>query len=81
MLYPKTQGILNTNINAKFAKTAFFLVHPKLSIEQAIRFSNTAVTVEKLAKVINTKKSEPHKAPIGILRNISGKVIKINDGP
>ena len=54
---------------------------PKISTTLITIFSNTAVTVEKLANVISTKKSVPQNLPSGILIKISGSVAKISDGP
>ena len=61
--------------------TDFFRLQPQLSHALAIRFSNTAVTVEKLANVIKRKKSEPHTRPPGMSRKILGSVIKMSAGP
>ena len=60
---------------------AFLRVHPKLSIQLASRFSNTAVTVEKLANVINKKNRLPHNLPPAMLANTFGRVMKIREGP
>ena len=54
---------------------------PKLSMHPAIRFSNTAMTVEKLAKVINRKNNVPHRRPPAIFTKTFGNVTKISDGP
>ena len=51
-------------------------LQPQLSHALAIRFSKTAVTVEKLANVIKRKKSRPHTRPPGMSRKILGSVIK-----
>ena len=50
-------------------------------MEQAIRFSKTAVTVEKLAKVMKTKNKAPHNWPRGIFTKMFGRVIKMRAGP
>ena len=60
---------------------AFFRDQPKLSIQLAIMFSNTASTVVKLAKVRNRKNRAPHSRPPVMLTNTRGRVIKIRDGP
>ena len=73
--------MLRKKISTRFTKTAFLRDQPKLSIEQAIRFSKTAVTVEKLANVMNTKNRAPQSSPSGICVKICGKVMKIRDGP
>ena len=44
-------------------------------------FSNTAITVEKLAKVINRKNRLPHKMPPFILTKTLGKVMNMRLGP
>ena len=44
-------------MNTQLAMTAFLRLQPKVSMQKASRFSNTAITVEKLAKVMNRKKS------------------------
>ena len=62
-------------------RTAFFLSQPKLSMQLASRFSNTAMTVEKLAKVMNRKNRAPHTRPPAILANTLGRVTKISCGP
>ena len=54
---------------------------PKLSMQAARIFSNTVITVEKLAKVMNRKNSEPHKRPASMLMKTLGSVRKISDGP
>ena len=60
---------------------AFFRDQPKLSMQLAIMFSNTASTVVKLAKVRNRKNRAPHSRPPVMLTNTRGRVIKIRDGP
>lgn len=59
----------------------FLRLQPKLSMQLPMRLSKTAVTVEKLAKVMNRKKSPPQSCPIGILMKIFGSATKIRDGP
>ena len=54
---------------------------PHLSMLQARRFSNTAMTVESAAKLMNRKKSEPHSWPRGICSNTEGSVMNTSDGP
>ena len=60
---------------------AFFRLQPKLSMHPASRFSNTAMTVEKLAKDMNRKNSEPHSRPPAMPVNTLGRVTKMRDGP
>ena len=52
-----------------------------LSIVQLMRFSNTAITVESAAKLMNTKNSAPHTLPSGICPNTIGSVTNTSDGP
>ena len=68
-------------MNTQLIRTAFFRDQPKLSMQEESRFSNTAMTVEKLAKVMNRKNSVPHSRPPFILTNTLGRVMKISDGP
>ena len=51
------------------------------SIMLAMMFSNTAMIVEKHAKVINRKKNVPQILPPGIWIKTFGSVIKISSGP
>ena len=60
---------------------AFLLLHPMLSMQLESRFSNTAITVEKLAADINKKNSMPQIRPPAMLANTFGSVIKISCGP
>ena len=80
-LNDKTQGMLHRKIAGKRIYTAFLRDHRKLSMHVQMRFSNTAVTVEKLAKVMKTKKRAPQNWPHGILTKIFGSVAKMRDGP
>ena len=59
-LYPSTHGILAISIITPFISAALFLDQPNISMANDMIFSNTAITVEKLAKVINKKKRQPH---------------------
>ena len=61
--------------------TALERVMPHLSMHQLIRFSNTAITVESAAKLMNTKNKAPQSSPKGIWANTKGKVTKTNEGP
>lgn len=54
---------------------------PHLSIEKLIRFSNTAMTVDSAAKLMNTKNSAPQMLPSGIWPNTTGSVANTSDGP
>ena len=60
---------------------ALFLDQPNISIQNDIIFSNTAITVEKLANVINKKNKLPQMRPPDILIKTFGNVIKIKLGP
>ena len=44
-------------------------------------FSNTAMTVEKLANVMNRKNSAPHRRPPAMFVKTLGSVMKIKLGP
>ena len=68
-------------MKTQFMITDFTLPHLKLSMHEDTRFSNTAVTVEKLAKVMNRKNRSPHILPPVMLINTHGSVTKISDGP
>lgn len=51
------------------------------SMKLARMFSNTAMTVVKLANVINRKNSVPHRRPPAMLVNTLGRVMKISFEP
>ena len=80
-LNPNAQGSDSTSTAIQFTRLAFFLLQPVRSIVQARIVSNTARTVEKAAKLINTKKRLPQTLPSGILLKILGRVINIRLGP
>ena len=61
--------------------TAFLRLIPKVSMQMARMFSNTASTVEKLAKIMNRKNSAPQKRPPAMLMKTGGRVWKIREGP
>ena len=50
-------------------------------MQEDMMFSNTAMTVEKDAKVIKRKNRLPHIRPPDILTNTFGRVTKIRLGP
>ena len=81
MLYPSTQGRLAMRMNAPPASTLLRRSRWNASIRQAMMFSNTAMTVVKLAKVMNRKNSAPHSRPPAIPANTLGSVMKIRLGP
>ena len=60
---------------------AFFLDILNESMQLERMFSKTAITVEKLAKVMKRKKRLPHKMPPFMFTKTLGKVIKIRLGP
>ena len=80
-LYPRTQGILVTSTSTKLTIVDFLRLHPKLSMAEDIRFSKTAITVVKLAKVINRKNNAPQILPPAIFTKTFGSVTKIREGP
>ena len=65
----------------KLMMTLFFLDHPKLSIKDAMIFSNTAITVLRAANDIKTKNNVPQTLPPFMFTNTLGRVTKISDGP
>ena len=75
------QGRDRRIIARRLKATAFFLDQPKRSIKQEIMFSNTAIIVEKAAKLINTKKNAPQTRPPCMELNTFGSVTKIRFGP
>ena len=60
---------------------AFFRLQPKVSMQMARMFSRTAITVEKLAKIMNRKNRAPQSLPPAMLTKTFGSVWKISDGP
>ena len=60
---------------------AFVRLQPKVSMQMARMFSNTASTVERLAKIINRKNSAPQKRPPAMLANTFGRVWNIREAP
>ena len=81
ILKPSAHGRLNTNTSAMLISTAFLRDQPCISIANAMMFSNTAMTVEIAAKLINTKNSVPQMRPKCIALKILGSVMKISPGP
>ena len=59
----------------------FLRLQPKVSMQVDMMFSMTAMTVENEAKVMNRKKSVPHRRPPVMLTNTFGRVTKIRLGP
>ena len=57
---------------------AFFRLQPKVSMQTARIFSNTARTVDKLAKIMNRKNSAPQNRPPAIWLKMLGRVTKIS---
>ena len=73
--------MLAMRMKTQFARAAFFRLQPKLSMALAWRFSKTAMTVEKLAKVMNRKNRDPQRRPPAIFRKTLGRIMKISAGP
>ena len=61
--------------------TAFFRLQPKLSMQLDRRFSNTAMTVVKLAKNMNRKNRAPQRRPPAMSTKMRGRVTKMRVGP
>ena len=80
ILYPNTQGMLAISTITPLISTAFFLSTLYISRLKEIRFSKTAITVEKLANVINRKNKDPQILSPAIFTKILGRVTKIRDG-
>lgn len=80
-LKPNTQGIEPIRTIKKLMAHDFFRFQPKRSVQQAMIFSNTAITVESEAKVINKKNNAPQILPPDIELNTGGKVSKIKAEP
>ena len=80
-LKPNIHGNEVINIIIPFIKTAFFLSQFHKSLQNARIFSNTAVRVDKAAKLIKIKNSVPHSLPAAILLNMFGKVTNTSPGP
>ena len=81
ILNPSMHGKDNTRIRMQFMMQAFFLDILNESMQLERMFSKTAITVEKLAKVMKRKKRLPHKMPPFMFTKTLGKVIKIRLGP
>ena len=78
---PRIAGMERMMISTILNTTALLRFHPHRSIAKDRIFSNTAMTVEKLAKVINRKNNVPHRRPPAIFTKTFGNVTKISDGP
>ena len=81
ILNPSMHGKDNTRIRMQFMMQAFLLDKWNESMQLERMFSNTAITVEKLAKVMKRKKRLPHRMPPFMFTKTLGKVIKIRLGP
>ena len=81
ILNPNTHGNDKMITTATFHATAFFTEQPVRSVAKEIIFWNTAITVERAAKDINTNNNDHHSSPPAIWLNTFGRVIKIRDGP
>lgn len=80
-LKPKQQGRLPNIMTTKLIIILFFLDHPFRSIQNAMIFSNTAITVESAAKLRKIKNIVPKKEPIGMFEKTFGRVSKTKLGP
>ena len=63
ILNPSMHGKDNTRIRMQFMMQAFLLDKWNESMQLERMFSNTAITVEKLAKVMKRKNRLPHRMP------------------
>ena len=73
--------MLNTRMAMQPMTEAFLRLMPKVSTAKANRFSKTARTVEKLAKIMNRKNRVPHSRPPCILTKTLGRVLKMREVP
>ena len=80
-LNPRAHGRLSTVTMMAVRATAVLRVQFHLSIDQLMRFSNTAMMVDSAAKLMNTKNSAPHSCPSGIWLNTLGSVTNTSPGP
>ena len=80
-LNPSAHGRLSTHTITAVRATAVWRDQPHLSMDQLMRFSNTAMMVDSAAKLMNTKNSAPHSCPIGIWPNTLGSVTNTRPGP
>lgn len=78
---PSAQGRLITISMTRLMITLFLRLHPSKSIQNAMMFSNTAITVLSAAKLKKIKNNVPHRLPKGMLANTLGKVTNTSDGP
>ncbi len=80
-LNPRAQGMERTATIMALLIAAFLRGHFHSSMVKAMRFSNTATTVVIAAKLMNRKKSVPHRRPPTMLLKIFGRTTKISPGP
>ena len=80
-LKPSAHGMDSTSTSTALKITARLRIIPHLSMDQLIRFSNTAMTVDSDANAMNTKNRQPHTLPSGICPNTTGSVTNTSDGP
>ena len=80
-LNPKIQGRERIRIAARFTRVDFFLVQPNRSMPKQMIFSNTAMTVDRAAKLMNRKKSAPKIRPPAIWLKMLGRVTNTSPGP
>ena len=80
-LKPRTHGMLSTASSTPLTRHAFLRGVPHWSMVKLMMFSNTAMTVDSAANVMNTKNSTAHSWPNGISLNTLGSVMNTRPGP
>ena len=80
-LKPSAQGRDKSGMAMRFTMTARLRDQPHWSMEKRRMPSNTAMTVESAAKLMNTKKSVPQTWPSHICSNTLGRVMNTRPGP
>ena len=80
-LNPSTHGMLSARMHKPLTRHAFLRGVPHWSMVKLMMFSNTAITVDSAAKVMNRKNSVPHSWPKGISLNTMGSVMNTRLGP
>ena len=78
---PKMAGSAKTSMPTHVTMELFLRLHPHWSMPNAIRFSNTAITVESAANDMNRKNSVPHSWPSGICSKMLGSVMNASPAP
>ena len=80
-LKPSAHGSDSTMSRTPLMATDLVRDQPHWSMANAIMPSNTAMMVERAAKLMNTKNSEHHNWPSGICSKTLGNVTKTKPGP